>query len=94
MRDCETESRGARKAENEARRVASLISREVLDLWSQVGRVVQYKAEQRMESVRNEARDKHLNFLVGQTARYTAMLTDGMQKLLDHLTVTPPVGES
>ena len=74
----QTESKGSRSAETQARKVASLISREVLDVWGQVGRVVAYKHDQRLEKAKHEARDKHLDFLVGQTARYTALLTDGM----------------
>ena len=60
------------------KKLAGAISREVLDLWAQVGRVVQYKHDQRVEAARLEARDRQLNFLVGQTARYTDLITEGM----------------
>ena len=45
----------------------------------QVERVAQYKHDQRLEAARKESREKQLDFLVGQTARYTDMLTEGMQ---------------
>ena len=43
-----------------------------------MGRVASYKLEQRLEAQKAEAREKQLDFLVGQTAQYTQMLTDGM----------------
>jgi len=43
------ESKENRSEETRARRLACAISREVLDVWSQVARVAQYKHEQRLE---------------------------------------------
>ena len=61
------------------KRLAAHISREVREQWVQVERVAQYKHDQRLEAARKESREKQLDFLVGQTARYTDMLTEGMQ---------------
>ena len=41
------------------------------------GRVVSYKHEQRIEAARSEARNKHLDFLVGQTARSVVTPSSG-----------------
>jgi len=72
------ESKTHRSEEAQTRRLASAICREVLDVWSQVARVAEYKHNQRVEAARLETRNKQLDFLVGQTARYTSMLTEGL----------------
>lgn len=48
------ENRGAKSQEFQTKKLAASISREVLDLWGQVGRVAQFKHEQRMEKVHSE----------------------------------------
>jgi E1A-binding protein p400 len=75
-----TESGGSKSAEYQTKQLAKAICREVLDVWQQVGRVVAYKHDLRLEEARQESRNKHLEFIVGQTQRYTEMLTDGMNR--------------
>ena len=72
------EMKSSRSEEVQSRKLASAVAREVLDLWSQVARVVQYKQDQRSEQRRQELRNQQLDFLVGQTARYTDLITQGM----------------
>ena len=88
------EHRGAKSSEFQAKRLAGNISREVLDMWGQIGRVAAYKHEQRLDKVRQEARNKHLDFLVGQTARYTDMLTEGMTNPTGDTTVATDEDEN
>jgi len=73
-----SERDGDRSTEVQLKRLAAHISREMREQWVQVERVAQYKHDQRLEAARKESREKQLDFLVGQTARYTDMLTEGM----------------
>ena len=68
------DNKSNRSLELQTRRLAAHVANEVLTLWGQIGRVVHYKHEQALESKRQEARNAQLDFLVGQTARYTDFL--------------------
>ena len=65
--------RGERSEEFAKKKLASRLAREVLEVWGQVGRVVQFKHEQRVEKAKQEARNKHLDFLVGQARELLRM---------------------
>ena len=74
-----SEREGDRSQEVQLKRLASHISREVREQWIQIERVAQYKHDQRIQAAKKESANKQLEFLVGQTARYTDMLTEGMK---------------
>lgn len=56
------------------RKRASKIASHVGKFWARVDKLVIYKHKSRLDAMRRMAMDKHLNFLVGQTERYTSML--------------------
>lgn len=42
--------------------------------------MVEYKQQTRLEEKRKKALDQHLNFIVGQTEKYSTWLTEGLNK--------------
>jgi hypothetical protein len=70
------EEREARKEEQGLRRQATIIAREVLAFWQSVEKLVRHKHQIRLDQRKREALDKHLDFLVGQTERYSTMLAE------------------
>ncbi|RYE83464.1 MAG: hypothetical protein EOO65_03920 [Methanosarcinales archaeon] len=56
------------------RRRALRIASHVSKMWSQIDKLVIFKHKSRLDAMRRMAMDKHLNFLVGQTERYSQML--------------------
>lgn len=42
--------------------------------------LVEYKQQTRLEEKRKKALDQHLNFIVGQTEKYSTWLTEGLNK--------------
>ena len=47
---------------------------QVMKFWGKAERVVAYKNKSAADARKKEVMDKHLNFLVGQTQRYSSML--------------------
>lgn len=43
-------------------------------------KLVEYKQQTRLEEKRKQALDQHLNFIVGQTEKYSTWLTEGLNK--------------
>lgn len=43
--------------------------------------LVEYKQQTRLEEKRKKALDQHLNFIVGQTEKYSTWLTEGLNKI-------------
>lgn len=70
------EERESRKEEQRLRRQAAAIAREVVAFWHSVEKLVRHKHQTRLEQRKREALDKHLDFLVGQTERYSTMLAE------------------
>ncbi|XP_061666235.1 helicase SRCAP [Syngnathoides biaculeatus] len=60
------------------RRVASSIAKEVRAFWSSVEKVVQYKQQSRLEEKRKKALDLQLDFIVGQTEKYSDLLSKSL----------------
>jgi uncharacterized surface protein with fasciclin (FAS1) repeats len=60
----------AAAARKKARRVAS----EVMQFWIKIEKVVRFKAQSAIDSKRKEVMDKHLDFMMQQTERYSTML--------------------
>ncbi|XP_033101073.1 helicase domino-like [Anneissia japonica] len=60
------------------RRIASNIAKEVKQFWSNIEKVVQYKQQSRLDERRKKALDLQLDFIVGQTEKYSSWLTEGL----------------
>lgn len=61
------------------RKIASTIAKEVRSFWSSVEKVLDFKQQTMLEEKRKRALDMHLNFIVGQTEKYSEWLAEGMQ---------------
>ncbi|KAL0045751.1 hypothetical protein WJX82_003498 [Trebouxia sp. C0006] len=53
---------------------AAWIAKEAMQFWRKAERVVQYKQQMVSNARKKEVMDKHLDFLVGQTQRYSTLL--------------------
>ena len=62
------------------KKIASKMSRDVKQFWGQVGKLVVYKHEMQIEEVRQQNMEKHMDFMVGQTERYSQLLADEINK--------------
>lgn len=72
------------KAEKEnlmrLKKIASTISKEIRQFWSSVEKLVDFKMQTKLEEKRKKALDLHLNFIVGQTEKYSSWLAEGLNK--------------
>ncbi|CAB1337947.1 unnamed protein product [Coregonus sp. 'balchen'] len=80
------EEKAKRDEHAKIRRVASNIAKEVRAFWSSVEKVVQYKQQSRLEEKRKKALDLQLDFIVGQTEKYSDLLSQALE--------TAPAGNS
>ncbi|MCO5555305.1 hypothetical protein L7F22_008850 [Adiantum nelumboides] len=58
------------------RRLASNIAKDVKKFWTKIEKLILYKHQMVLEGIKKKALDKHLDFLVGQTERYSTMLAE------------------
>uniref|UniRef100_H3CXJ7 Snf2-related CREBBP activator protein n=1 Tax=Tetraodon nigroviridis TaxID=99883 RepID=H3CXJ7_TETNG len=72
------EEKAKRDEHAKIRRVASSIAKEVRAFWSNVEKVVQYKQQSRLEEKRKKALDLQLDFIVGQTEKYSDLLSKSL----------------
>lgn len=74
----------AQKAEKaqeiQLKRIASFIAKEIKIFWSDVEKLVSFKQQQKLEEKRKKAFDQHLNYIVGQTEKFSMQLAEGMNK--------------
>ena len=56
------------------RKTARNIGNEIMHFWIKIEKVVRFKAQAKVDSKRKQVMDKHLDFLLGQTERYSTML--------------------
>ncbi|XP_028844712.1 helicase SRCAP isoform X2 [Denticeps clupeoides] len=84
------EERAKREEQSKIRRVASSIAKEVRAFWSNVEKVVQYKQQSRLEEKRKKALDLQLDFIVGQTERYSDLLSQSLSAAPPADSVSPP----
>eukprot|EP00898_Chlorokybus_atmophyticus_P008693 jgi/Chlat1/8825/Chrsp91S08163 len=70
--------RREKEAENRTRRVARGIAFEVRKFWVKIEKLAAYKHQLAVEAKKKAALDKHLDFLVGQTERYSSMLAENL----------------
>ncbi|XP_017885705.1 helicase domino isoform X2 [Ceratina calcarata] len=62
------------------KKIAGFIAKEIKTFWTNVEKLVEYKQQTRLEEKRKQALDQHLNFIVGQTEKYSTWLTEGLNK--------------
>nr|XP_046232950.1 helicase SRCAP [Scatophagus argus] len=72
------EEKAKRDEHAKIRRVASSIAKEVRAFWSSVEKVVQFKQQSRLEEKRKKALDLQLDFIVGQTEKYSDLLSKSL----------------
>eukprot|EP00891_Asterochloris_glomerata_P002326 jgi/Astpho2/2326/e_gw1.00043.32.1_t len=73
--DVESRQQVRAKEELQAlRKQAAFVGKEVMQFWRKAERVVEYKRRTVLDAHKREAMDKHLDFLVGQTQRYSTLL--------------------
>ncbi|KAM9837878.1 uncharacterized protein srcap [Aulostomus maculatus] len=84
------EEKAKRDEQAKIRRVASSIAKEVRAFWSSVEKVVQYKQQSRLEEKRKKALDLQLDFIVGQTEKYSDLLSKSLAPTRPPETAPPP----
>lgn len=77
-------SRGEKRLKEEeqrTRRLASNIAKDVRKFWMKIEKLVLYKHQLETEERKKRALDKQLDFLLGQTERYSTMLAENLVDL-------------
>ncbi|XP_015244582.1 PREDICTED: helicase SRCAP isoform X2 [Cyprinodon variegatus] len=92
------EEKAKRDEHAKIRRVAASIAKEVRAFWSNVEKVVQFKQQSRLEEKRKKALDLQLDFIVGQTEKYSDLLSKSLARPSDtdlspQKSLPPPVDE-
>ncbi|XP_069840866.1 helicase SRCAP [Dendropsophus ebraccatus] len=76
------EERARREEQAKLRRIATSIAKEVRQFWSNVEKVVQFKQQSRLEEKRKKALDLQLDFIVGQTEKYSDLLSQSLSETI------------
>uniref|UniRef100_H3AHV5 Snf2 related CREBBP activator protein n=1 Tax=Latimeria chalumnae TaxID=7897 RepID=H3AHV5_LATCH len=74
------EERAKREEQAKLRRIASSIAKEVKQFWTNVEKVVQFKQQSRLDEKRKKALDLQLDFIVGQTEKYSDLLSQSLNE--------------
>ncbi|XP_071789876.1 E1A-binding protein p400-like isoform X9 [Asterias amurensis] len=72
------EVKAEREETQKLRRIAGNIAKEIKTFWSNIEKVVQYKQQSRLDDRRRKAMDMQLDYIVGQTEKYSSWLTEGL----------------
>eukprot|EP01018_Ginkgo_biloba_P038738 Gb_04357 [translate_table: standard] len=86
-------SRGEKRLKEEEqrlRRVAINISKDVKKFWMKIEKLVLYKHQLELEERKKKALDRQLDFLLGQTERYSTMLAENLIDLPCSYEQIPP----
>jgi len=70
--------RAEKAREANLRRIASTMSREVKNFWSNVNKLFEYRVKIKLDAKRKEALDQHLNFIVDKTEKYSTLLAESL----------------
>ncbi|KAF5731979.1 hypothetical protein HS088_TW18G00666 [Tripterygium wilfordii] len=74
-------TRGEKKLKEEElrlRKIALNISKDVKKFWMKIEKLVHYKHQMELDEKKKKALDKQLEFLLGQTERYSTMLAENL----------------
>eukprot|EP01046_Picozoa_sp_COSAG06_P072772 COSAG06_NODE_21445_length_756_cov_1.223744_1_plen_246_part_01 len=74
------QARNQKIEQQNLKKIAGRLSRDVRTFWGQVGKLVVYKHEMQIEEVRQQNMEKHMDFMVGQTEQYSQLLSAEIQK--------------
>ncbi|XP_078508971.1 helicase SRCAP isoform X2 [Lissotriton helveticus] len=77
------EEKAKREEQAKLRRIASSVAKEVRQFWTNVEKVVQFKQQSRLEEKRKKTLDLQLDFIVGQTEKYSDLLSQSLNETLD-----------
>jgi E1A-binding protein p400 len=66
--------------EQNLKRIAAFIAKEVKTFWTNVEKVVEFKQQVKIEAKRKKALNEKLNFIVDQTEKYSQQVAEGMNK--------------
>lgn len=86
------EEKAKRDEHAKIRKVAASIAKEVRAFWSSVEKVVQFKQQSRLDEKRKKALDLQLDFIVGQTEKYSDLLSQSLApstKLAETVAASP-----
>lgn len=72
------EEKKMKEGEQRLRKVALNISKDVKKFWMKIEKLVLYKHQLEVDEKRKKALDKQLEFLLGQTERYSTMLAENL----------------
>jgi putative sterol carrier protein len=72
----ERENRSEREEEKRLRKIASSLAKDVMRFWKKIEKVANLKKESRQKELRSAAMDRHLDFIVGETEKYSNMLAE------------------
>lgn len=67
-----------KEEEQRMRKIASNISKDVKKFWTKIEKLVHYKHQLELDDKKKKALDKQLEYLLGQTERYSTMLAENL----------------
>lgn len=72
--------RAEKAQEQNLKRIAAFIAKEVKTFWANVEKVFELKQNAKLEAKRKKALNEKLNFIVDQTEKYSKQVAEGMNK--------------
>lgn len=72
--------RAEKAQEQQLKRIAAFIAKEIKTFWGNVEKLVEYKQQTKLDEKRKKALDQQLSFIVDQTEKYSQQLVEGMNK--------------
>ncbi|XP_021699558.1 helicase domino isoform X3 [Aedes aegypti] len=72
--------RAEKAQEQQLRRIAGFVAKEIKIFWGNVEKLVEYKQQTKLDEKRKKALDQQLSFIVDQTEKYSQQLVEGMNK--------------
>ncbi len=82
-------AREEREREQNRRRIASFVAREVRTFWSNAEKLFEFGVRSQIERKRKRALDEHLDFIVGRTEKYSTLLAESLQPVSSSQKTTP-----
>jgi hypothetical protein len=71
-------ARAEKAKEAHLRKIASNMAREVRLFWANAQKLFEWRVRQQLEKKRKEALDRHLNFIVDKTEKYSTLLAESL----------------